>query len=46
MGQTAKEEIVNPNQEQSNLSPRDYVARIEEVLIVIVFVFLYLIMTE
>ena len=31
-GQTAKEEIVNPNQEQSNLSPRDYVATIEEVI--------------
>ena len=31
-GLTADEEIVNPNEEQSNLSPRDYVATIEEVL--------------
>ena len=31
-GATADEEIVNPSQEQANLSPRDYVATIEEVL--------------
>ena len=31
-GLTADEEIVNPNEEQESLSPRDYVATIEEVL--------------
>ena len=31
-GQTANEKIVNPNEEQANLSPRDYVATIEEVI--------------
>ena len=31
-GQTANEKVVNPNEEQANLSPRDYVATIEEVI--------------
>jgi len=31
-GQTANEKIVNPNEEQAKLSPRDYVATIEEVI--------------
>ena len=30
--QVADEAIINPNQEQANLSPRDYVATIEEVI--------------
>ena len=31
-GQTANEKVVNPNEEQAKLSPRDYVATIEEVI--------------